>query len=639
MKKNLLAILLLSSAMFVGLNNVNAQESFDLNQKSYELKSADKWGVKNIPYFGNSLIIGERIYTLDSYYVSVAEVTSSVDAYRDSHSTGDTPLYYLSGDGNNITAIYEITSYGFDKDGQLQLGERKDVTSVYSDSKMGKVTAINNVLVDTTAEDIIKKDEEEVNKKLEELITDLSTTGIENVKFENRKLTVTVGADALDTKLTNAREKVKDTILKFLEKDASIIGVDSISYNGTTIKLSALDDNAINEFAKKLLKDLSGKDDAKDLTYNDIANKSTTIQVTYIKDRIDLGTIDYIISFEYNVEKIVEKNETELQKDVKELNEEQVLKSVFSKIDYSNDTLTFEIKNAETSITSLNDTKIIDMFLKNYKHAKTIKVETNNKTETFEVPTDTELTSDQVYTWIIKVLEDMSGKTILTEPVSMFAAIAANDNTILLSDLINKEATATVTYDVNGQTATQTYTLKFTPDYSKVDEQIKTVKDSMQEIVKTAKEKIGNNKGISTVELNDTTVTFKIKDGSQSATNFSNLGLTQIISGMFAGAKKVKYTIKNVINDSIIKTIESQEKTFHDTNKEKEISALAEELKTNLTSANYYDDRNHFELRNYTNCTIDVTVTYEVEGLEKPQDYKIKFEKDTEYTDNSVVSE
>ena len=102
--------------------------------------------------------------------------------------------------------------------------------------------------------------------------------------------------------------------------------------------------------------------------------------------------------------------------------------------------------------------------------------------------------------------------------------------------------------------------------------------------------------------------------------NFAGLGLTDVVKGIFTDAKKVSYTIKNK------NTITQKNQ---DVSTDAALNNVADQLKADIANSATKDNKIQLQLSNYINCTIDVTVTYEKDGVQKDQKYQIKFTDDT----------
>lgn len=611
MKKTLLAALILSGATFIGFNRVDAKENFDLTQKNYKLSTGE-----SVKYFGNSMIIGERIYTLDSFHLSVDEVRKAVDAYRDKFDK-KTPIYYLAGDGKKINILYEITGgYGSGKSLQMK---KVDISKVFKDNKMPIVTAINEVPLDSS--DIIKKDEQAMTTSASNINSKLKNNqyGVEKIAFKNKTLTVTISD--LDKPIKDIKQVILDEANSFLE-NKNVKGIKSITFNKKTINFNNLNLEEIEKFAEEVLTALSvNKKAAKDLVYRDVANKSITLNINYYSDGLDLGTEKYTLKFAYDEKKIVAEKEQALTEFISDTFQNGNLETYgFSEVKYENNTLSFAVKTGTNDVATLHGSGIINMFLENYKDAKQIIYTVGKETTTIDVPAN--VTSANVEEWAIQLLEKMSGKKANLQAARTISTVETG---IKLSDLIGKKATARVIFEVNGEKSEQSYTLEFTPDYTKVNEVIDKVKtETLEEVAKKVKEKIQGTKGISEIVIENKktnpVINFKINDKTQSVMNFAGLGLTDVVKGIFTDAKKVSYTIKNK------NTITQKNQ---DVSTDAALNNVADQLKADIANSATKDNKIQLQLSNYINCTIDVTVTYDKDGVQKDQKYQIKFTDDT----------
>lgn len=408
MKKVLLAVSIFAASLF-GMNIVNAEEidiSEDIDTNSY--------------------IIGDRVYELNEYFLSVYDIVSATNEYARKHDGKMAPIYYLGALGED-RYLLEITGSADPETGIIPTEIIEDVEEIYPNYIMD-ASAINN----SPLYDYIEKNlEPKIEAAVEELNKTAKEEGFESITYENETVTFTI------SDLTRSLADYKDSgIVELFLSTAD--GAKSASYTvgQTTITENLTDatNSKVISMAKKLLELLSGDGD---LTYNSIANKKASATIVFEHDGFEYEGV-YTVEFVYDVEKV--KDEA-LATVAEELNKTASTYG-FKSITYKDKTATFIIEDGTKSLVDYKDSGIVEYFIANVEGATKAEYTVGETTKEKEL---TGLTNAGVVSMAKELLQLLAGEGDLT-----------------LASVANKSVSADITFVVGGVEKVVTYTLEFT---------------------------------------------------------------------------------------------------------------------------------------------------------------------------------
>ena len=562
MKKILLALVFFGTAT-LGLSNVNAELT--------NINDIDT----------NTYIIGDRVYELNKYYLSVYDVVVATNEYTNNHNGAIAPIYYL-GENGESKFLLEITGVA-DANGIIPTKTISDITTVYPDNKID-ATAINNSLL----EDYAKL---EMEPKIIAAVDTLNKTakdyGFSKITYDNKTVTFEINDLARELK------DYKNSGILSLAMDA-LTSATKVNYNLGTDKevdLTVLSDEKIIGLAKEVLAYLAEGDE---LTYEAVANKSISATITYEnegKEYVETYTLEFV----YDEEKVKEEIKTNFENAVATL-DETATDYGFGSITSNGNKVTFEIADLTRELKDYQASGIVSLALNALESATKVN---------YNLGTDKEVD--------LTVLND---EKIIALAKEVLAYLAEGED-LTYEAVANKSISATVTYEKAGITVTETYTLEFIYSEENVKEEItNTVVNAVSTINGNA-----TNYGFSNITLKDNVLTFNISDGTKELKDYANSGVLTVLTNMLEYATKANYNLGT--EKEVDLTVLSDEKII---NLAKEVLAYLAEGKDLVYSSVYGKD-------------IDVTVTYEKAGVTFTETYTVKFVEDVIAAKDTVLSQ
>ena len=183
---------------------------------------------------------------------------------------------------------------------------------------------------------------------------------------------------------------------------------------------------------------MSGK--TTNLLYGDVVGKTASATVTY-----EVAGKEYQVTYHLVFESLIEATkDSELENAATEL--DSIGNDGFAAIYYDRDTNvgTFEIEDEAFELSAFKDSGIVTLFTTFIKDAKSLTYKVNG-TE---------------YGPIAKADMDESGEVIALAQI-LLQQMSGKQNDLVCGDVAGKTATATVTYEVEGNEYQVTYTLEF----------------------------------------------------------------------------------------------------------------------------------------------------------------------------------
>lgn len=339
--------------------------------------------------------------------------------------------------------------------------------------------------------------EDELKKDAESLKSSATSYGFNGITYENHTLTFDISD--LNRKLVEYASS--DIINMFNTIVNGKYGFTSITYigkDGQEVTKTQKEVTNPKSLAGEMLLALSGKKDVSpsELTYLDVANKSTTATVTYTDPEYGEKEVTYTLSFTYDTK--VEKDKV-LKTAADELND-NVKDYGFKSVSYENETATFEIVDTTKTLFDFSKSGILDMFDKYIAGAT--KIEYTVGSTPVSITSVDASKKTQYAAQLLCLMANNGDNEKCVEPYSSAKGLT-------LGDVANKSATAKFTYTIGNETVEITYTLNFNYD-------LETVKnDAIQADIDALIEKIDKDKAIfSSVEYDKSThtATFTIKN-------------------------------------------------------------------------------------------------------------------------------
>ena len=391
------------------------------------------------------------------------------------------------------------------------------------------------------------------------------------------------------------------------------------------------DDEKITTLAADVLLALAAKENGNKLTltYQDVANKSTTATVVYKnEDGIEI-TVVYTLSFVYNIETA---KDTDLEAAAKKLdgeNHNEAIKYGFKEISYDKEsrTATFEISDTNKSLSAFAESKIIDLFQEYIVGATKVVYTVGDKTETIQ-PIDTSKGGE--YAGNVLCLMVTGNKDCNQDE-------GPTKQELTLGSVAGKEATATITYVIGDQTKEIIYTLKFA--YNLNEEKNETLEHYATALNDNAK------KGdlFSSIEYDPATrtATFTVKNKDKKLNEFP--GKEDIIQ-MFQAFVKDASAIKWSAGDKKDQSVDLNSQTTN----EATVSLAANLLcamagkECSIDSEEIPEDKKcnplDLKLEEVLGKEATATVTYKVGDVTGTETYTLKFVDGTSAALNQVFN-
>lgn len=461
--------------------------------------------------------------------------------------------------------------------------ENKEISVHYIDYNL-----VNDISADV--EDELKKDVENLNSSAK-------TYGFNTITYENHTLTFDISD--LNKKLVEYANS--DIITMFNTIVDGQYGFTSITYVGTGGQKVTKNKSEISNpriLAGEMLLALSGKENVKpsDLTYLDVANKSTTATVKYTDPEYGEKEVIYTLKFTYDTK--TEKNK-DLTNAAATLNK-KANNYGFKSVSYNNETATFEIEDTTKTLVEFSTSGILDMFDKYIAGATKIEYTIGDKPVSI---TSIDANEKKKYAaQLLCLMANDGDNNKCTEPYTD----AIN---LTLGNVANKSATAQFTYTIGDKTEVISYTLKFNYD-------LETVKnDAIQADIDKLNQKINaNNEAFSSVAY----------DGSTHTATFTIKNKEKTISDLGSGLVEFNKMFNEFVKDAESITYKVGEKTVTADGNAVEIAKVL--LCTMAGKENEECHMVNINLSDLSGKSASATVKYKVG--EKSITYTVKFDTD-----------
>ena len=497
MKKILLALVLFGTTLF-GINTVSAKE--------VNLDNIDT----------NSYIIGERVYELNTHFLSIYDVVVATNEYAKNHNNELAPIYYLGEYGEGTKYLLEILGSA-DSNGNIPNELIEDITTVYPGNVMN-ATAINNELLSDDVESDIVAEKDELLTDLAGVANEIADDyGFESVEYDAEEKTATFVINNPEFSLLEFKdERILNLIMENLE------GATKANYklNGTPKEVNLVDitEDEVTDLALEALEALT---EGKELELSALVGEPFAIDVTYGET-----VVTYYIKFVYEetVGTIVEKDEvlTDLAGAANEVADEYGFETV--EYDAEEKTATLTINNPYFSLLEFKDETLLALIMENLEGATKANYTING------TPKEVNL---------VGITEDE-----VTEKALEALALATEGKDLVLGSLAGETFVVDVTY---GETVV-TYYIKFV--YEETVETIVEKDEVITDLAGTANE-VADDFGFETVEYDaeTKTATLTISDSELSLSKFNDDRILSVVMDNLEGATKANYTINGVPNE------------------------------------------------------------------------------------------
>jgi len=553
MKKLLLTLVFLCTFTF-GLVSVSAEE-VDLNDVDT-----------------NTYIIGNRIYELNSYNLTIYDIVSAAAEYAVDNNGKMAPIYYLGELGEDLYLV-EILGVA-DENGSVPTKFIEDIETVYPDSVMDATSINNSPLYDYIKLDI----EPQIKKAVEDLNKEAADNGFESITYKDKTVTFTI-AD-LNKKLADYQNSGIVDIFMSIMGDANsakyTIGTKTVEKDLTEMNFDTL-----VGYAYEVLALLAGDTDV--LNYNSVANKEVSATVKFIYDGYEYEET-YTVKFVYDTEKVMDEK---LETAANELNE-TAEDYGFELITYKDKTATFMIADLTKKLADYKDSGIVEMFLKMIDGATKVSYKVG------EVSKE-------------KSLTNLNYDTVVGYAYELLALMAGDAEELNYAAVANKSVEAKVTYLIGGKEEVITYTLSFIYDIEKLmDERLQKAASKLNEKAE--------DYGFESITYKDKTATFTIAELNKKLADYKDSGIVELFLKMIDGATKVSYKVGEV----------SKEKSLTNLNYDT-VVGYAYELLALLAG-----DAEELNYNSVANKSVEAKVTYLIGGEEEVITYTLSFIYDTE---------
>lgn len=498
MKKILLAIVLLGTALF-GFDNVLAEE--------VNLDDIDT----------NTYIIGDRVYELNNYYLTIYDIVSATNEYAKNHNNEIAPIYYLAEEGDGEKYLLEILGSA-DSDGIIPTKVIEDVEDVYEDNVID-ATAINNQGLDDFIGENVEPSIEEVVEKLNETAKDY---GFKSITYKDKTLTFEI--DDPERDLADYKDSgIVEYALALLQC------AKQIEYKLATEKvedLTVLNEKKVINLAKEVLTYLAGENG---LTYGAVSGKSISAKITYVNQDLEYNET-YKLEFKYDVDavkdEVLENVAEELNTTAKDYGFESI------SYDKTKNVATFKISDLEALLEDYKDSSFISLVMANIEGATKVKYYVNNNSKEVDL---TVINDAKVINLAMEILSGMAGK----------------DTELTLGAVANKSATADVTYNVGGKEVVVKYELAFDYDIKEVKE------DALKEVAADLNATAGDF-GFESITYSEGVATFKVANPEAELAAYKDSAIVSLFMANIEGATNASYELNGetktvdltVINDA-----------------------------------------------------------------------------------------
>ncbi len=482
MKKVLLGLTVLSATVF-GLSTTNAAV---LN-----LEDINTTGTTT-----NAYIVGNRVYDLNTYVLTVRDITEASAEYAVSNGGAVAPVYYLY-DSNDGLKMVEIVGK-YDESIDNIPTEEVDVNTKYVNGRILGVTRLNDEVL--TEEQSI---ENEVIAAVENLNATATNYGFKSITYNSGVVTFDIEDPERELK-EYAQSGIVDLFINAMKDGSSVTY--TLGDRTITKDLASLTTSDVMMLAKEILVYLSNDGDLK---LGSVAGKDVSATVTFVDGSTETYTVKFAMDYIAMKDQAISNSVATLNTTAKDYG--------FESISYNteNKTVSFVIANPDRDLKDYAQSGIVDLFMQYIDGAKTVTYNLGGTTKTIDA---TNLTSSQVVSLAKEILVYLS-----------------SDGNLKLGSVAGKNISAEVTYMDN---STATYKVEFAKSYV-------LEKDEKLAEVATTLNATANDYGFESVSYNaeNKTVSFSVANPDRELKEYAQSGIVQLFMQYVDGAKTITYNL------------------------------------------------------------------------------------------------
>lgn len=278
--KKLLSLLICLSASFICVNTVSA--------KVVDLTSAE---------YNNSYVVGNRIFKLGSYVVTLPDVVKATDEWYQYGVYGDTTFDVINHrEGAPIFYVNNGYLYPVKEDGTLVTDDKLAIQDLVEDYGKFDVWGIDNGKSDFVIpeEEVIPYEEEKVTAKVNDVVDVLKKSaegyGFSDISYDSANHKVTF---QIDDESKSIKDYAKSGIVDFVKAFVSDeFGVESVSMGGMSYEgIKDIPESELITWCAGAIKSTIGEDAEDKLS--SLQGKTIEVTVTYA----DETEITYTIAF------------------------------------------------------------------------------------------------------------------------------------------------------------------------------------------------------------------------------------------------------------------------------------------------------------------------------------------------------
>ncbi len=616
------------ATFFLGTIPVFAKEVSisDLEKRAEELK----------PGISDIYVIGEYAFTSDRELTTqdVMLAARSIDTTDADGKTNEDDIYGKM----TISHIQRTRNDSFQYSAWSIVAPKVGTTKITDEEELD-IHYIDYIAFSDPTKEVepkLQEDAKTLNEKA-------STYGFNSIKYENHTLTFDI--QDLSKQLVGYADS--GIVKMFTDVVSGEYGFEKITYtsyckdscgdapcenNICTVTKNKNDlkgeEPKITTLAAEMLLALAAKEngDKLTLTYQDVANKSTTATVVYKNEDGIEFEVTYTLKFEYNIK---EQKEADLTKAAEQLDKSASTYG-FKKISYKNGTATFEINDTKENLSKFASSGIIDLFQKYITGATEVVYTAGGKSETIK-PVDA--SQGAVYAANVLCLLVTGNKDCSQE-------VGLTKEQLTLGQVAGKEATADITYVIGEKTEKITYTLKFT--YNLIEEKDETLTGDAQGLNIIVSQRPDEGFSEIVYDPETKTATFTISNKDKLLKDFN--GKAEIID-MFqtfvTDAESITWSAGNQQNKSV--NLENVDYNGVVTLASKLLCAMAgKDCNYDDTEGSKTDCRQEaikLKLEDVMGKEATATVKYKVGDVTGTQTYTLKFVDGTSAALNQVFNE
>ncbi len=604
--------------------------------KEYTLEEFGKKMAKDYSTAGYVYVIGDYAFT-SNHTLTMQDVMLAARSIKltEEEAKGKTnkddaykkmAMHYIEQNGD----AWEIGNPEFGE-GKLPDDSTKKFNIVYIDYDFAAKNYIVND-VDPTVDAAVK-----------ELNNDAKTFGFNEITFTEQEVesathkTITFAVHDLNEKVSTYAETAASMFKKVLIDSG--LELKEIKYtlkdnNEKTVSADEIKrgNGEIVKLAKELIKNMTNVEDGQlaNLTYAALIGKEA--HATFVFE-VDGQTYqeDYYVTFTYNFE---EDKDLDLSEAAETLNK-TAAQYGFREITYNPETNTaeFAIQDDSIKLSEYAESGIVDMFTKYITGATKVKYTYGSVSKDITFNTDgNNPNKENAVKWAKDLLCLMSQDSDSAQDSNT----SCNAASLILADVAGKEATAEITYQLNGgEEKTIEYTLKFTYDLDEVKNYELT--DSASKLNEELKSK-EKDYGFSSVTYNPETrmIEFEVSNEGSKLVNFATSGIMDMFVRFADNATEVKYTVNNQ---------EYTENIIDSTLSGVDVKKFAARLLMRMAGKNVDNDDSKLAQEAVKLTVADVagkeakaTFTFVVDGEETAIEYNLKFNYDVEEVKKSELT-